>query len=797
MRASRLTACLVFLALVAWTLWLRWPSLEHRVWNVDEAIHSAVADRLLDGGVLYRDAIDQRTPLSYYAVAGLYGLCGRNNLFALHVFTALLVAGTAFLLWRLGRAARQPAAGGWAAALYATLATTLLYRGDANAFNTEWLVALFTTGAALLFLHGLHAHLNRWLIASGALLGLAFLSKQPALLDAGAPALALAYLAWRRRDTRPALPGRIAALAAGWAVPVLLTALYFAAHGALRDAVDYAWNYNVRIYGPEIGTAARLASGVKLWDMFVDSSPALLAWAVAALGLTAFRLVQRTNPPPEEAENPTLALLGAWFLTSLGGAVSGGRGFDHYFIQALPPLCLLTGWLLARASAAALAPHRRTLPRALAALALLATLLPLARTAAQKRSRTLPPDASVRAAEFIRRTAPAQETIFVWGYHPEFYLFSERSPASRYVYASFMTGMVPWTNVAPERDTAYAIVPGALDSLLAELESRRPMFFVDCSAGPNRFWQKYPLTKFPRLKAFVDAHYVLADPDQFRGQGFALYLLRDEARRAPLGIPARDRAELGEPAWFGPSTFTSQPTTITLAASSPNGQLSGLQLLIDGQVFTGASFSPAGSMKVAVTVQFDAHRGARHTLQVRARGADGSTRDGAPQEIAVTEGLLSEAETAAFALPQLTAPLRPLFVQTLYGASADVTDGRSVFFAHAPSTVAFVLPPEARAIQGGFGFREAAYAPGNKAPTDGAEFRVELVSPDGQRRTLFSRLLQPLTQPGDRGPQSFRAPIPAGLPPETRLDFVISPGPNGNAASDWTFWTDLRLETSR
>ena len=32
------------------------------MWNVDETIHATVAEVLLDGGTLYRDAIDQRTP---------------------------------------------------------------------------------------------------------------------------------------------------------------------------------------------------------------------------------------------------------------------------------------------------------------------------------------------------------------------------------------------------------------------------------------------------------------------------------------------------------------------------------------------------------------------------------------------------------------------------------------------------------------------------------------------------------------------------------------------------------------
>ncbi|WP_415908502.1 ArnT family glycosyltransferase [Oleiharenicola sp. Vm1] len=797
MRPSRLAAWMIFLALVSWTLWLRWPGLAHRVWNVDEAIHSAIADRLLAGGVLYRDAIDQRTPLSYYAVAGLYAVAGRGNILALHVFTALLVAGTAFLLWRLGRAWRHSATGAWAAGLYATLASSLLYRGDANAFNTEWLVTLFTTGAALAFARARATSGNRGLVVCGALLGLAFLSKQPALLDAAAPVLALAYLAWHRRDERPSLPVRFAALTAGWATPVGLTAVYFAAHGALRDAVYYAWSYNVSIYGPEISTRARLASAWQLWHMLQDGAPALLGALLVAAALIAFRLLQRTPRADEERDHAFHAYVGAWAVTSLAGAISGGRGFDHYFVQTLPALCLLAGWMLDWVARVALAPHGRPALRLVAALVLATTLLTLGTGALQQRGQTLPPDTSVRPAAFIARATPPAETIFVWGYQPEFYLFAGRAPASRFVYASFLTGMVPWTNVALERDTSYAIVPGAMDTLLAELDARPPTFFVDCSAGPNRFWQKYPLAKFPALKTFVDAHYLLVDPDLYRGLGYDLYLLRDDARRFAGARPRRGpRAQLEAPTWFGPSTFTSQASTVTLVGASSNAQLAGLQLLVDGQVFAGVSFAPLDALKVTVPVRFDPHAGTRHTFQVRAIGADGTTVESPQATIAVNEGRLPDASAAPFVLPRLTTPVPPLFVQTPYGANVDESDGRAIYFAHAPSTLAYALPEGARAVRGGFGFRDAAFAPDNRTPTDGAEFRVDLVAPSGARHALFSCLLRPTTIAADRGVHPLFVSLPAAAA-GSRLEFVITAGPNDNAATDWTFWTDLRIETSR
>lgn len=80
---------LVALLILAGVGWLRWATFSGNLWNVDESIHAAAARTILDGGVLYRDAIDQRAPLSYDAVAAVFAVCGENNLWAVRCRVAL------------------------------------------------------------------------------------------------------------------------------------------------------------------------------------------------------------------------------------------------------------------------------------------------------------------------------------------------------------------------------------------------------------------------------------------------------------------------------------------------------------------------------------------------------------------------------------------------------------------------------------------------------------------------------------------------------------------------------------
>ncbi len=689
-RLPRWLPWLTILALAAGIFALRWPTFGFKVWNVDEAIHAAVARTLLDGGVLYRDAVDQRTPLTYYAVAALFGVTGANNVWALHALAAALIAATGAGLFLLGREWQRTGAGLWAMLLFSVFASALFHPGDAFALNTEWFVALFTSWAAWAFQRGAR-------LGAGILFGLAFLSKQPALLDLGAPVAVLLHAAWRNGAGARRTLARLAPVGAGFLAPLAAAAVYFALRGALADGIFYSWTYNLRYYGPEITATERVASAFRPFALLGAHYPLVLAVAAGSAGCALFRVLQRKPDVTEEAGNPALLYLLVWSVTSLAAAAAGGRAFDHYFIQFLPPFCLVAGLGLDALPRCARNHRRGAWLRPLAWLFCATVLVQAGRTVAAFLGQArLPVDSSLRTAEYVRDHSRPDDRIFVWGYHPDIYLFADRQPASRFVYASFLTGLIPWTNTAPGKDTSYAIVPGARETLLRELTARPPAFIVDCSPGPNRSWQKYPLDTFPALRDFVDARYRVVEAAQFIPQGYRIYRLR------PAGEPAETAG-------------------------------------------TASELPPAARARLGIGVL--------------------------GEQVPLTEG---------------SAP---------HGASRNLVDGRVEYFAHAPSRLTYRCPPRAAALLGGFGIRPGAYAPDNRGATDGAEFIIRWRGADGAEHELLRRLLRPREQEADRPVQAFRLEFPAE--PGGLVVLIIDPGPFGNVASDWTFWTDLRFEISR
>ncbi|HLP03538.1 MAG TPA: glycosyltransferase family 39 protein [Opitutaceae bacterium] len=793
---ARLLLPLVCAALLGWVLLLRWPSFSATLWNVDEAIHAAVARTLLDGGTLYRDAIDQRTPVTYWLVAGVFAIFGDNNLFALRLALAGLIAATAFILFLLARRARGTAAGLWAAGIFTALSTNLLPPSDAFAAHTEWAVIAFTTAGAWWFWRRASAPTFRSGAVTGALFALAFLSKQPALLDFAAPLAAAFWLGASADWTRRAAARAVAGLLVGFATPLALVALWFAHKGALDDALFYTWTYNVRFYGPEISALQRAASALQPFALLAHAYPAVLAAGLAGAILLALRLAQFRPAPALRAANAWHCFLLVWAGASLAGAASGGRGFEHYTIQCLPAFSLVAATALAEATD--WARRWRTSARgvglaAFAALALVAASL-LWSPFAARRPEFPPTDPALEAAAFIRAHTTAADKLFVWGYNPDIHLYADRRPASRFVYCSFLTGLIPWTNLDPQKDTAYAIVPGAMETLLDELRRNRPAFIVDCSPGPHRNFHKYPIAAFPPLQALLDRDYAVTEPERFVPQGFRLHVLRDRARRTPLplaGGPAVTAPTA--PQLFGRNDPETQPTAYTVACRAPDGRLQRLELLVDGAVVDGVSVVPCDELSATLIAPFHELPAGAHQIVARATRADGSTTTSAP--LAVTSGgnSVPAAQLRVFRMPVLAHTLSPLSVSAPFGPTARPEGSSFVYAVHAPSSMIFPLEIAARRVRGAFGIRPGAYAPDNNAPTDGARFRVLLLGAGGSRAVLLERLLRPLDEFADRPTQYFDLAIPphaAGA----RLEFTTDPGPANNAACDWTFWSDLAID---
>lgn len=791
-QAALIICCVLF----AWVYFLRGPYFDRLSWNLDEGIHATIARTILDGGVMYRDAIDQRTPLTYYLVAGAFWVFGVNNMWAVHALLASMVATTALGLFLIGRRWGSTGAGIWAALIFCALSTNLLYIGDTHSLSTEWFVILFTTWSTWWFWRTWEQK-SFWKSAvAGAGFAAAFLSKQPGLLDFGAPLATLVFLAAAGRLRLVEAARQLAGLGTGFIALTAVCVAYFRAHGALDDFYFYAWSYNLVYYGPETTAMDRVLAALEGLKMLAQHYPVVAGALVTGVFVRVLSLGQRRPTEEERAANPATFYLLIWALLAWAGASSAGRTYGHYYLQILPAVALLAGWLLADCRTLWRTSNKIWV-KGLAILALTAAAWTV--VAGPLRGpwpASLDAETGTDAATFIKQHSLPTDKIFVWGYNPDLYLLADRRPASRYIYCSFITGLIPWTNVKPGLDTSYAIVPGTMKILLHELETNRPEYLVDTSLGTARGFAKYPLGKFPALATWVAANYLEVEPTRFRPHSFRVLRIKDHARQKPLSLAGGPAdGQLAEPYLTGPATTEPVPVEYQAEAKHATGRLQRVELLVDDLPAESLTFDPVAALTVKFIVHYEKLGRGRHQLRVRATAASGESRTSALLDVECSPESLPLEQRAAFALPLLHPGPTPGRFTAPYGAMAREEAGALVFFAHAPSVITYPAPEGSTRLRGRMGFRPGAYAVTNTGRTDGAEFVITLISANGTRTELMRRLLRPVQEPADQGEHPFDLTLPVTSADST-LELAINSGPVGNSASDWTYWSDLVLNTS-
>ncbi|GAB5560389.1 MAG: hypothetical protein SynsKO_20360 [Synoicihabitans sp.] len=784
------------MGLALWIGLLRGHSLNAPVWNVDETIHSTIANVLLDGGVLYTDAIDQRSPLTYYATAAIFAIFG-SSLFALRIFAMGLIIASAWFLGRTVWRIHGPTAGVGAAAALAAFSHHLLHAGDTFAVHTEWYVLFFTTAAAWLFFGGKDPIPSpKRCAATGFLIGLAIMSKQSALLELACPLIALLFAGGDRILGWKPIGLRALAVLAGASVAMGALIAPSVLSGAGRDLLYYTWTYNIEIYGAEFTFLEKLLSSEVLFEALWGNYPALFLLTAGTLILLLLRVVQFNPPVTERPARFGEVYLVTWLFMSTGAAAAGGRGFEHYFFPTFAPLAWLCVWALAhfwgkwhRSEHRPALWQRSVLWGGIAIGIYSVTIPPLA----APKTPAPPGDPAERISAWMKNQSTPDDRIFVWGFNPDIYHYTDRLPASRFVYCTFQTGLIPWTNTAPEIDTSYAIVPGAMKTLLEDLRKNSPRFIIDSSVGPHRLFQKYPIENYPELMDWMETHYAEVHPDKWTGHGFRVFVRIDES----IDVAAISESSPAEaPVYMsGYDLISNGLHHVQVVFRETVGlEVSGLGLLVDGELRAAFTLYENASANALIPIEV-VHGADQITLQPIVRLKGGPWQRGPLHQLEIENNKITEEQKSDFGIPLVTRQINATEMRSFFGGRLELDNDVRRFAIHAPATLTYDLPIEANLLSGKFGLPDEAYSPDNPSASDGAEFIIRFLPLSGNSRELFRRHIEPHLNLADQGPQEFSVALPPAQPGD-RLELEITAGPAGVASSDWTYWADLLFETS-
>ena len=402
---ARARPLLPALGVAAFSLLLRAP-LASIPLERDEGEYAYIAQRWLAGEVPFAHSFDQKPPGAMALYALIFGAFGETPA-ALRWGAALLSLIT---LACTGQVAKR--LGGDRAALAAStfLAFLLAERSLlGQSVNTELFVALFASAGLLATLIALERG-AAWALCAGLLLGASVLCKPVAATCA---LFCLGLSLWRRRADL------LLAQLLGLMIPIALTALYFAHHGALHDLLDATVYYNLG-YSREVSPAYALE---RLRDTYL---PILAStWPLHLLALAP--LVRKT---------PGARFASLFLAASLLGVVTGGHFREHYFLQAAP------AFALSAALGLAALPLRAVASMGLAAAAIALGLAvnpgywlpgdPTGKARAIYGANPFPESAA--AGALLSRLLAPDARIFVLGSEPELLFAARRASSTRYIF---------------------------------------------------------------------------------------------------------------------------------------------------------------------------------------------------------------------------------------------------------------------------------------------------------------------------------------------------------------------------
>jgi hypothetical protein len=311
-----------------------------------------------------------------------------------------------------------------------------------------------------------------------------------------APHLAAVYLAWKQRPLwAGALAGvafsaspkglLVLAVCAWWAPSWALLAGFAGVTGAVA-----AWMWSVgalAAYWDEVWRWGRVYAGATFVEAPLKNGLVrTLNWAGFHAAIVIAAVGQASWPVPAERRRWLV-----WLFISLAGVAAGFRFFPRYYFQILPVVVLLAARGLA---------EMRGRRRAVALL----LVIPLARfgptyyeAARDAAWRDTAMDRDSRAAAaLVRAAAQPGDTLFVWGFRPEIYVYSGLPAATRFLDSQ------PLTGVPADRHLTQSTPVETVESLArrAELAGSRPTIVVD---GLGEYNRRLALTQFGDLRAWM------------------------------------------------------------------------------------------------------------------------------------------------------------------------------------------------------------------------------------------------------------------------------------------------------
>jgi hypothetical protein len=413
----------------------------HVLW-ADDNLPLAAAIEVARGKTLYRDVWFDKPPL----VAWIALLWGARAGVLLRLAGAAYVVATAVAAWQFARTKWSEREGLLAACFVALFLT----------FDLPSAIIPLASDMLLILPHFLAIYFA-WrgrAFLSGAAAGIGLMCSSKAVFVLAACAL------WQWRS----LP----LLVIGFAAPNALAVGWMWAHGSAAEYYRQAWQWG-SIYAANTFVEHPLTEGARRTADWIGFHAALVIGAIIAI----------SNARGVDTRDRRWRVA-AWIAIAFAGVILGLRFFPRYYFLLLPPMTIAAarGWGLI------MNRHRGAGNRYLPTIALLVLLaIPVIRFAPRyvtlargETWRDLDMDRdSKSAAEKLREVAQPGDTLFVWGFRPDIFVYSGLPAGTRFLESQSISGVLADRHLF----STASVAPEFTAPNRGELAASHPTWVVD------------------------------------------------------------------------------------------------------------------------------------------------------------------------------------------------------------------------------------------------------------------------------------------------------------------------------
>jgi hypothetical protein len=284
-------------------------------------------------------------------------------------------------------------------------------------------------------------------------------------------------------------------LIVGFFLPIAIAGASLAFAGALMPCIDQVWRWGF-LYAGSTFLEHPLRDGVIRSADWLGFHAALVVAAIWARSSVRWKLL-------------------GWAAISLAAALVGWRFFPRYFFQLLPVLAIIAsrGMVLAKrwqviVVALLLIPLVRFGPRYFLLARDLATSQPH-----QWSDVALNQD-SQAAARMVRGMTRSGDTLFVWGFRPDLWVYTGLPAATRFLDSQALTGVPADRHLTQSSPVSGDFTRANRD----ELAHARPTFVMD---GLSLYNHALAMDRYAELRPWLGHYQEVA-----RTKGIVIYRIR-------------------------------------------------------------------------------------------------------------------------------------------------------------------------------------------------------------------------------------------------------------------------------